>query len=65
MDRKAQMDRLVWLSTTDIKARKLYAWQTAQALDAAYPGISEELKQRMTGLAVNSVSVAPTQTKPR
>jgi len=64
MDRKAQMGRLIWLATTDIPARKRYAWEAALSLDAAYPGISAALKQHMTGLAANTASESHTQQKP-
>jgi len=63
MDRKAQMDRLIWLATTEVVERKRYAWQVAQGLDAAYPGISVELKQRMTGQEVSLVSDGQTPQK--
>lgn len=52
MDYAAQLNRLIWLSTTDIQARKAYAWQTAKDLDKSYPGISDALKAHMIGLAV-------------
>jgi len=65
MDRNAQMDRLIWLATTDIPARKRYAWETALSLDAAYPGISAALKQHMNGQAANTAFASPTRTKHR
>jgi len=64
MDRQAQLKRLVWLCTADIKARKLYAWAEAQALEKAYSGICEELKNAMTGRAVTLASESLTQAKP-
>jgi hypothetical protein len=65
MDRKAQMDRLIWLATTDISARKRYAWETALSLDEDYPGISAALTQAMTGLAANTASESHTQPRLR
>ena len=63
MDYAAQLNRLIWLSTTDIQARKAYAWQTAKDLDKSYPGISDALKAHMIGLAANLASESHTQTK--
>lgn len=65
MDRQAQLKRLVWLSTTDIKPRKAYAWAEAQALDRGYPGISAELTALMRGQAASSESGVQIQPKPR
>jgi hypothetical protein len=65
MDRKAQMDRLLWLATTDIPARKRYAWETALSLDAAYPGISAALTQAMTGQGANTASESHAQPRLR
>lgn len=64
MDRAAQLNRLIWLSTTQDKPRKVYAWQEAQALDSDYPGISQDLKTHMTGLAENLESEDHTPPKP-
>lgn len=64
MDRAAQLNRLIWLSTTQDKPRKVYAWQEAQALDADYPGISQDLKAHMTGLAGSLASESPIPLKP-
>lgn len=63
MDRQAQLKRLVWLSTTTDKPRKVYAWQEAQALDRDYPGISAELAAHMTGQGASSASGSHTQPK--
>ena len=65
MDRQAQLKRLVWLSTTDIKPRKAYAWAEAQALDRDYPGISAELTALMRGQGASSASGVQIQPKPR
>lgn len=65
MDRQAQLKRLVWLSTTDLQARKAYAWQVAKELDADYPGISAELVKTMNGQAASLGSESHSQQKPR
>ncbi len=45
MDIRANLERLVWLATTDIQSRKAYAWAEATGLDGQYPGISAALLQ--------------------
>ena len=61
MDRQ---EHLEWLLTmAKAPGWKAQSWHSAKALDELFPGISDELKQLMTGPVVSSESAGHTQQK--
>lgn len=62
MDRQ---DHLEWLLTmAKAPGWKAQSWHRAKELDELFPGMSDELKQLMTGPVANSESEDLTQQKP-
>ena len=62
MDRQEHLEWLVTMAKAP--GWKAQSWHSAKGLDELFPGISDELKQLMTGPGASSESADLTQQKP-